>query len=149
MVDGAREAVRRLGQAGLLTIVVTNQPDLGSGELAVDTLTLMNERLQEDVGVDAIYVCPHRDEDRCRCRKPEPGLLLRAAAEWNVDLERSFMIGDTLRDIEAGKRAGCATVIVGQQLPPVRADLWAPDLSTAVTMLLGHRRAIPGDDPGG
>ena len=108
------DAVRRLQAAGYLCIVVTNQPEVATGELAPTVLDAMHERLRRETGVDAVYVCPHRDEDRCACRKPRPGLLLRAARELSVDLAGSFLVGDRWRDIEAGQAAGCTTVLVGE-----------------------------------
>jgi len=108
------DTVRRLHAAGYVCIVVTNQPEVATGELQPDVLEAMHERLRRETGVDAIYVCPHRDEDRCACRKPKPGLLLRAARELSVDLGASFLVGDRWRDIEAGQGAGCTPVLVGE-----------------------------------
>lgn len=108
----ARVAVAALHEAGLLALVVTNQPDLATRVLDPRTLDTMHERLVREVGVDAIYVCPHRHEDRCDCRKPRPGLLRHAAADWNVDLLASFMVGDRASDVEAGRAAGCVTILV-------------------------------------
>jgi D-glycero-D-manno-heptose 1,7-bisphosphate phosphatase len=88
------EAVRRLHAGDYLCIVATNQPEVATGELAPTVLEAMHERLRRETGVDAVYVCPHRDEDRCVCRKPRPGLLLRAAHELSVDLPGSFLVGD-------------------------------------------------------
>jgi D-glycero-D-manno-heptose 1,7-bisphosphate phosphatase len=112
LAPGARDAVHRLRDAGLPALVVTNQPDVARGLLPADVLAGMNARLREDVGVDDVRVCPHEDADSCECRKPLPGMLRELATRWEVDLERSFMVGDTWRDMMAGRSAGCTTVLV-------------------------------------
>jgi D-glycero-D-manno-heptose 1,7-bisphosphate phosphatase len=108
---GAREAVRRLNDEGWLVLVVTNQRGVARGLMStadVDAIHARAQRELREIGahVDAFYYCPHGDGDRCTCRKPQPGLILRAAREWNVDLAASILIGDDDRDIEAARRAG-------------------------------------------
>jgi D-glycero-D-manno-heptose 1,7-bisphosphate phosphatase len=110
-LDGAREGVRRLNGEGYLVLVVTNQRGIARGVMTADDVEAIHARAQRELNdagarVDAFYVCPHSDEDRCLCRKPEPGLILRAAREWNVDLADSFLVGDDDRDLEAARRAG-------------------------------------------
>lgn len=136
----ARVAVATLRRAGLVCLVVTNQPDVAAGTLGPQVLDAMHERLVREVGVDAIYVCPHGQADRCDCRKPRPGLLRRAAADWNVDLLASFMVGDRASDVEAGRAAGCVTLLVdgpenGAAEPHYRAAtlLGAADLILTLT----------------
>jgi D-glycero-D-manno-heptose 1,7-bisphosphate phosphatase len=116
LVEGAGEAVRTLRNAGLLVIVVTNQPDVSRGLLDPAELNRIHDRLRDATTVDAIYTCPHDDQDVCSCRKPRPGLLLRAAAEWDISIVSSFMIGDTWKDIAAGSAVGCKTFLVGSLL---------------------------------
>lgn len=141
---GAGAAVGALHDAGLLCLVVTNQPEVASGALDAATLDAMHERLVRETGVDAVYVCVHRDADRCACRKPRPGLLLRAAADWGVDLHASFLVGDRSRDIEAGRAAGCRTVLVaGPDGDGAHPDHCVPDLASAVTTIL----TLTGDAP--
>lgn len=140
LVDGAAADVRRLKDAGYTVIVATNQPELARGRLAPAALDAMHAKLRAEVPVDAIYVCPHSDEDRCACRKPLPGLLLSAAREHGIDLARSFMVGDRWRDVEAGKAAGCRTVLVDLRY---REELKSPpdhvvaSLGDAVRKILG------------
>lgn len=112
LAPGARDAVLRLREAGLAALVVTNQPDIARGLLPADVLDGINTRLRDDVGVDDIRVCPHEDVDACQCRKPRPGMLHELATRWGIDLERSYMVGDTWRDMAAGRNAGCTTVLV-------------------------------------
>jgi D-glycero-D-manno-heptose 1,7-bisphosphate phosphatase len=108
----AAAAVAALKSAGFLTVVVTNQPDIGAGLIAAETVEEMHRRLLEAMPLDAIRVCPHTREDRCDCRKPAPGLLLKAAEEFGIDLGRSYMVGDRASDVEAGKAAGCRTIFI-------------------------------------
>jgi len=108
----AAAEVRKLRRRGLRVFVVTNQPDVARGHLAAVDLGEMHRRLLAAFELDDIAVCPHDDADRCSCRKPEPGMLLALAERWRVDVQRSFVVGDTWKDIEAGRRAGCRTILI-------------------------------------
>ncbi len=142
LVENAAADVRRLKAAGFAVFVATNQPELARGRLAPEALEAMHAKLRAEVPVDAIYVCPHDDADRCACRKPAPGLLLSAAREHGIDLGRSFMVGDRWRDVEAGRAAGCRTVLVEMgyretlKAPP---DHVAAGLHDAVDWILSAR----------
>lgn len=109
---GIERFVSGLREAGYLRIVVTNQPDIARGRLERSELERMHDLVRRRLQVDAIYVCLHDDGDNCDCRKPKSGLLTRAAREWEIDLAQSFMVGDTWRDMEAGKSAGCRTILL-------------------------------------
>lgn len=122
LIDGASEAIKKINHSGYLCIVVTNQPVIARGECSFDELKLIHDKMETELGkagafVDGIYVCPHHPDKgfagerpeykiECDCRKPKPGLLFRAAEDFNIDLSRSVMIGDSSRDVEAGKNAG-------------------------------------------
>ena len=112
ILSGVAEALKALHRAGFLLLVVTNQPDVARGTLSAGTVAAIHNHLRSVLTLDGIYACLHDDADHCSCRKPQPGLLLQAAAEWSVDLAASFMIGDRWRDMEAGRQAGCVTVLV-------------------------------------
>ncbi|MFC2036527.1 D-glycero-alpha-D-manno-heptose-1,7-bisphosphate 7-phosphatase [Chloroflexota bacterium] len=112
ILPGVARACRALGEAGFLLIVVTNQPDVARGAQRRVVVEAINDALRRQVAVDDILVCYHDDADGCDCRKPKPGLLLKAAGIWNIDLSHSVMVGDRWKDIEAGRRAGCRTVLV-------------------------------------
>lgn len=112
ILPGAAQACARLRTAGFDLVVVTNQPDIARGTLAAATVERLNEHLRQVVAVDEIVVCPHDDSDDCPCRKPRPGMLLEAAERRRLDLARSYMVGDRWRDVEAGRRAGCRTVLI-------------------------------------
>lgn len=112
LLEGAVEACRALHETGFLLIVVSNQPDVARGTQRRDVVEAINAHLRALLPVDDIRVCYHDDRDACACRKPAPGLLLEAAAAWHVALDQSFMVGDRWRDIEAGRRAGCTTILI-------------------------------------
>ncbi len=112
ILEGVREALASLRSAGFLNIVVTNQPDVATGRIKLETVEAMHRRLKEDLALDDIKVCYHSDADGCDCRKPKPGMLMQAAREFGVDLERSFMVGDRWRDVAAGQAAGCASFFI-------------------------------------
>jgi D-glycero-D-manno-heptose 1,7-bisphosphate phosphatase len=111
VLDGVPDALSKLRRAGFRLIVVTNQPDVARGAQTRETIEAMHERLSSSLAVDEIVACYH-DGDACDCRKPKPGALLDAARRHGLELERSFMVGDRWRDIEAGQRAGCRCLFV-------------------------------------
>jgi len=139
IVRHAREVVRQLHGAGWLTIVVTNQPDVARGTTTMESVDEIDAALQARLGVDAIYVCPHDDADACDCRKPKPGLLLRAANEHGIDLARSVLVGDRGKDIESGRAAGCATIFLNRGYAETRVD---PGADRTVHSLDGVAAAI-------
>jgi D-glycero-D-manno-heptose 1,7-bisphosphate phosphatase len=110
---GARAALEDLKRETFLLIVVTNQPDVARGKAARADVEKINAQLAAILPLDAIEVCEHDDREQCDCRKPKPGMILRAREKFGVDLARSFMVGDRWRDIEAGRRAGCRTILIG------------------------------------
>lgn len=127
LLPGVTAAIRRLNQAGLPVIVVTNQSGIGRGYYSLDAMTAVHQRMDAELAaacahVDALYFCPHRPEDGCSCRKPAPGMLIQAAAELGVDLARSVIIGDKFSDLVAGKVVGCRGVLV---LTGHGAEEWA------------------------
>lgn len=129
LFDDAYEALRALRSSGFRIFVVTNQPDIARGHLDSADLHEMLAIVRRELEVDDIAFCPHDDSDDCACRKPAPGMLLDLARRWNVDLRRSFMIGDSWRDVEAGRRAGCRTILIVRDGVESRDEptLTAPD----------------------
>jgi D-glycero-D-manno-heptose 1,7-bisphosphate phosphatase len=105
-------ALADLKKLGFLLVVVTNQPDVGRGTQEREVVEAIHDRLKEVLPLDDVFVCYHTDADACECRKPRPGLVLRAAEKHGIDVAASYMIGDRWRDIEAGERAGCTTVLI-------------------------------------
>jgi D-glycero-D-manno-heptose 1,7-bisphosphate phosphatase len=141
IVEDAPDALGRLRRHGFRLIVATNQPEVARGKLTRRAVDSMNDHLRSRLPLDGIEVCWHDDEDRCDCRKPEPGMLLRAAERDGITLRESFMVGDRWRDIEAGHRAGCRTVLIGDgygetfKSPP---DMAVGALSEAVAWILSQ-----------
>lgn len=113
-LPGVPEAIDFLKDEGFLIIVVTNQPDVARGWVSKDAVDLVNNFVKEHLGVLEVRACFHTEHDGCECRKPAPGMLVEAAASHQIDLSQSFMVGDRMSDIEAGKRAGCKTVLIGE-----------------------------------
>jgi len=121
-IPGVPEAIGRLNRAGYLVVVVTNQAGVARGYFQLDDVTRLHAHVQQQLAacsarVDGFYVCPHHPEfgappQRCDCRKPAAGLLLKAADDFGIDLGNSFMVGDKRADIEAGLRAGCTPILV-------------------------------------
>jgi D-glycero-D-manno-heptose 1,7-bisphosphate phosphatase len=114
IAEGARAALDELKREGFLLIVVTNQPNIVRGKTTRLDVDQINARLAAALPLDAIEVCEHDDQDECECRKPKPGMILRAREKFGLNLARSFMVGDRWRDIEAGRRAGCRTILIGE-----------------------------------
>ena len=115
LTPGAGVALRRLKNAGYKLIVITNQPGIARKLFKESDLLAINEEIQTllapyGVKMDAFYYCPHGPSDGCKCRKPSPGLIFRAAEDYGIDLRDSWMIGDILHDVEAGNRAGCRSI---------------------------------------
>jgi D-glycero-D-manno-heptose 1,7-bisphosphate phosphatase len=139
ILPGVEEALTLLRGVGYRLIVVTNQPDIARGRSTVEQVRQLNEALHTRLGFDDLYMCPHDDADRCDCRKPKPGLLLRAGQAHCIDLPSSIMVGDRVRDVEAGRAAGCRTVFVdhGYETPPQpAADLRVRSLLDATNWIL-------------
>lgn len=150
------EALRTIKELGYLTVVTSNQPGVAKGYCTPDFLETLNQKMQAqlepfDVQLDAIYYCYHHPEGVvepyrgvCDCRKPEPGMLRRAAQELGVNLSGSFMVGDSPKDIAAGRAVGCQTILLGWQEhhpPELRKDFspephfMAPNLWEAVAYI--------------
>ena len=156
LIEGAAEAIKLINSSGYLAIVITNQPVIARGEVTVSTLDLIHSKMetllgQEGAYLDAIYYCPHHPDKGfegevvelkipCDCRKPKPGLILRACKDFNIDASQSYMIGDSHRDIICGRNAGCKTVLLTspgtEGGAEAVADHTAPDLLNAVKMIL-------------
>ncbi len=116
-LPGAFAAMHRLGTLGYVVVIVTNQSAVGRGLLALADAVRINERIVAAIEahggrVDACYLCPHRPEERCACRKPAPGMLLRARDDLGLDLARSYLVGDAVTDIEAAEAVHAQGVLV-------------------------------------
>jgi D-glycero-D-manno-heptose 1,7-bisphosphate phosphatase len=141
----AAACLARLKAAGFQLIVVTNQPDVGAGKVACETVTQMHAELAAKLPIDDIKVCFHTREQRCACRKPLPGMLVEAAAERAIDLAESIMVGDRASDIDAGVAAGCRTAFIDHgytaELKPQSADFVGSSLREVTDWILSAEKA--------
>jgi len=145
ILPGVPAALRALREAGYTLVVVTNQPDVARGTTSRQAVDEIHARLADTLALDAILTCFHDDADDCDCRKPKPGLLLRAARELGLDLAASFMVGDRWRDVEAGRRAGCQTLYIDRgyaEQSPARSDFRVESLDAAASLVLGLRKPV-------
>ena len=108
--DGIQEIIEYSINQNFIPILITNQPDAGRGQISYELLYKINRKICNEVNLEKFYVCDHPYDGLCNCRKPKPGMLLKASEENNINLKKSFMIGDRDKDILAGKRAGCTTI---------------------------------------
>lgn len=131
LLPGVIEAIKKINSNGYLAIVVTNQPVIARGEVSVEELHLIHNKMETELGkhgayLDGIYFCPHHPHKGyegeipelkidCECRKPKPGMLLQASEDFNIDLKESWMIGDSENDILSGRNAGCKTALIGKE----------------------------------
>lgn len=146
LIEGVAEAIKAINTSGYLAVIVTNQPVIARGEVTYEELNEIHNKMETLLGnhgayLDSIYYCPHHPDSGfdgeikelkidCDCRKPKPGLLLKAAEELNIDLSKSWMIGDSKNDIMAGKNAGCKTALIGNE--DYKQDITVDSLLTFV-----------------
>jgi heptosyltransferase-2 len=152
LLAGVGPALTRLKGAGAKLVVVTNQSGVGRGMITLKDLEAIHARLeglleQEGAALDAIYFCPHHPDDRCRCRKPEVGMVERAVSELQLDLRRSYLIGDHARDIQLAHRVSAKAILLTsvlldkQSLETLKVEQAMPDavaksMSEAVDWIL-------------
>jgi len=111
-IPGIKHVLDKLKELGYLLFVVSNQPDIARKKQTKENIELISQYICDYLPIDKVYICPHDDEDDCDCRKPKPGMILKAQREFNIDLSKSWMIGDRWRDVNAGKNAGCKTIFI-------------------------------------
>jgi D-glycero-D-manno-heptose 1,7-bisphosphate phosphatase len=149
LLPGVQDACARMVAAGRLLIVVTNQPDVARGICTREEVDAMNRAVTASLPVRETVVCPHDDSDGCRCRKPRPGMLLAAAARWNIDLRASFMVGDRWRDVAAGQAARTQTVFIDQgydEQLTVEPDHVVASLAAAADVIVSADRSLERED---
>ena len=143
-IPGSLAEIARLTRAGCRVAVISNQQGIGKGLFTLDDLDVVTEHVRtavEDGGgrIDAFYYCPHLEDEGCDCRKPKPGLLLRAADEMSINLSETYMVGDFVTDILAGQAAGCKTILIVSESPSeeiVQPTWVVSSLSEAVSIIL-------------
>ena len=116
-IPGSLEAIARLNESGWRVVIASNQSGLGRGLFDMDTLNAINEKMTKALGqvggrIDAIFFCPHTADSTCDCRKPKPGMFLQIAERFNADMKGVPVVGDSLRDLQAGAAVGCKPYLV-------------------------------------
>ncbi len=116
-LPGVKQAIATLSKLNIPIVVITNQSAIGRGLVSAETVAEIHRQMTAEIAaaggrIDKVLFCPHRPEENCACRKPEPGMLLQASQELQIDLTRSFLVGDALTDLLAGQRVGCRNFLV-------------------------------------
>ncbi len=112
IISGAVEAVNLLKKEGFLIFIITNQSGLARGFFGLEDLERIHDKIEEIFSLDGIYYCPHHPDEGCPCRKPKPKMVLDVADKFQINLEKSYLIGDALSDLEMGQQAGCKSILV-------------------------------------
>lgn len=125
-LPGAKESIRLLANAGYKIIVITNQAGISRGIMKEEDLLEIHEKMKKEIegiggSIDAFYYCPHHWDENCECRKPSPGMLFQAQRDFSLDLTRTYFIGDDIRDEQAGRTAGCKTILLSPDLQLLQA----------------------------
>ena len=137
LVEGIPKAVTKLQDASFFVLVVTNQPDIARKKLNPIVLEQISETIRQSLAINDIMVCPHDNSDNCACRKPRPGMLISLAAQWQIDLRRSWIMGDSWKDMAAGKSAGCQTILIDRHYNVgTEADFKAENVLDATNLIL-------------
>lgn len=137
LTPGIQTAVKQLKLAQFPIFVVTNQPDIARQKMNLVELEQMTQRMYDTLAIDDVRICPHDNQDHCLCRKPKPGMLTSLATQWDIDLAQSFIVGDSWKDMEAGKQAGCCTILVERHYNQgTEADFVVADVPAAVKLIL-------------
>ncbi len=136
-IEGIHEAIQCFKDADFLVFVATNQPDIVRKIFPLEILEKFHKMIEEELNVDEIRACMHDDIHQCECRKPKPGMLTSLAKKWDLSIKDSVFIGDTFKDMEAGKKAGCFTILVDRDYNKgTNCDYLAKDLNDAVEYIL-------------
>ena len=141
ILPGVYEALQKLHDANYFLVVVTNQPDVARGAAKIEDIERINAFLSSRLPIDDFKTCYHDSRDKCSCRKPLPGALIEAGKQHNINLAKSFMVGDRWRDIEAGASAGCKTFFINysyKEKSPEAPDYVVLSLFEAVKIILGE-----------
>lgn len=130
--EGIVEFICKSIEKGFLIFIVTNQPQVAKGLLSLADLHAINGLIVSYImkhggRIDRLYYCPHKDEDGCRCRKPKSGMLLQAVKEFDVNIHNSYLVGDSWKDIEAGRAAGCITIFMKTEIGKEELERCTPD----------------------
>ena len=136
LINGVKKPLEDLKKMDFLLFVISNQPDINRGNVKRGTTEKINKIIYEKFPIDEIKVCPHDDKDNCNCRKPKPGMIIELAKKWNVDLKKSFLIGDSWKDIGAGENAGVKSIIIDKKYnQQVNSNYRVENLNSAIKLI--------------
>jgi len=132
MYPSVAKGIKLLQENGFKIIIITNQSGIARGHFSEKTLEEIHKKMKKDLSkedamVDAIYYCPHHPDEKCNCRKPNPGMLEKAIKDFDIDIEKSFIIGDRMLDVEVGKKVGCKTVLIPEDKELVEKEMQESD----------------------
>jgi D-glycero-D-manno-heptose 1,7-bisphosphate phosphatase len=145
--EAVEAALEQLAEDGFRLFVVSNQPDVARGLLAPSVLQAMSDRILASLPIERVLTCVHDDADGCSCRKPKPGMLHTVASSEGINLQESFLVGDSRKDMQAGAAAGCMTILLQRPYNQgVEADYRVASLGQAVGLIVGELRHAKTDD---
>jgi len=133
MYPNVAKGIKLLQENGFKIIIITNQSGIARGYFSEKSLEEIHDKMKkelskEDTGVDAIYYCPHHPDENCNCRKPKPGMLEQAIKDFDIEIKDSYIIGDRMLDVEAGKIIGCKTVLIPEDKELVKKEMTESDI---------------------
>ena len=139
-INGIEETLHRFKEKNYKLFIITNQPDIARQNIEKGVTEQINKKIFEKLPIDDIQICPHDDSDKCCCRKPKPGMIMDLAYHYDIDLDKSFLIGDGWKDMNAGSQAGCKTILIQKSYnKEVEADFKVLDLNTAGDIILNEK----------
>ena len=113
--DGVENPLKKLKELGFLLFIISNQPDIARGNVKKGTTEKINKILYEKFPIKEIRICPHDDKDNCNCRKPKPGMILDLKEKYDIDLKKSYVIGDSWKDMKIGENAGVKSILIDKK----------------------------------
>ena len=141
--EDIQKAINQLKSASFLVFIITNQPDIARKKMDPLFLDQVSKLIHQELPIDEIVVCPHDNQDNCPCRKPKPGMILTLAQKWNIDLSQSFLIGDSWKDMSAGKAANCKTILIQRDYNlETEADFKVKNMASATDLIFFANRLI-------
>ena len=145
LLPDAVKVIKTLNEHGFKVVIITNQSGIGRGYFDEAVLNNIHEKMKNELArggarVDGIYYCSHHPDDNCACRKPKPALVFRAARDLDIDLPRSFVVGDLEKDMAMGRAAGCKTIFIGTPSNGMMPDAIVADLAAVTDKILGWQK---------
>jgi len=135
-IEGISPPLNEMKKRGFLLFIFSNQPDIARGNIKPGTIEDINKIIMETLPIDDIAICPHDYYHNCTCRKPKPGLIIDLAKKWDVDVQQSFVIGDSSKDIQAGNTAGCTSILIETSYnSDVETEYKAKDLMSTLAII--------------